>query len=400
MVTAAELLADLRQRQLGHLTNNIHGHVTGGGDLLVLALAPQGVAVQLVEPGHLLDDGLRRGQKVLFGPENVPHRPDGVLHIHLGAHQLLEGHDLVDHALNLPHVGGDVFRHVGQHRVGEHNAPLQRLVFQNGHTGLVVRGLNVRGEALLESGLQTLLQPQHLLGRAVGGEDDLFFLLIQGIKGVEQLLLAGVLAGDELHVVHQKQVHRPILVPEALHVVAVAQIRDELVDEVLAFDVHDPVVGVMFPHPVGDGVEQVGLAQPRLAVDKQGVIGPARLVGHLHSGGEGEFVGGAHHKSVEGVLLEGGVPGLGGAGLAVLVPLLGEHQGHRHVKGEQLPQSVFHRGQKPGADDVALKFGGDAENEAALIQSHRLHVAKPGFDGHGGHVLLHQSLYFFPYVSS
>ena len=47
VVTAAELLADLRQRKLGPLTNNIHGHVTGGGDRLVLVLAPQGGAVQL-----------------------------------------------------------------------------------------------------------------------------------------------------------------------------------------------------------------------------------------------------------------------------------------------------------------------------------------------------------------
>ena len=92
-------------------------------------MTPDGGAVQLVKAGHLLDDGVGGGEKVLLGPENVPHGAHGGLYVHLSAHQLLEGHDFVHYTLNLPHVGGDVFRHVGQHRVGQGDAPLHRLVF-------------------------------------------------------------------------------------------------------------------------------------------------------------------------------------------------------------------------------------------------------------------------------
>ena len=90
------------------------------------------------------------------------------------------------------------------------------LVLDDGHAGLVVRGLDVCQQAPLEAGFQTVLQPEHLLGGTVGGEDDLLFVLVEGIEGVEHLLLGGVPPGDELHVVHEEDVGGAVLVPELL----------------------------------------------------------------------------------------------------------------------------------------------------------------------------------------
>ena len=47
----------------------------------------------------------------------------------LSPHQLLEGEDFVDGALDLPHVGGDVLRDILEHRVGQVHAAPDGLVF-------------------------------------------------------------------------------------------------------------------------------------------------------------------------------------------------------------------------------------------------------------------------------
>ena len=77
-------------------------------------------------------------------------------------------------------------------------------------------------------------------------------------------------ADDELHVVHEEDVGGAVLIPEFL-VLAGADVSDELVGKILPPDVDDLVVGVVLVDGVGDGVEQVGLAQTRLPVDEEGL---------------------------------------------------------------------------------------------------------------------------------
>ena len=67
------------------------------------------------------------------------------------------------------------------------------LAFDDGHAGLKIRRLHIGGQAPLEAGAQTLFQTFDLLGRAVGGNDDLLVGIVQGVEGVEELLLRGLL---------------------------------------------------------------------------------------------------------------------------------------------------------------------------------------------------------------
>ena len=148
-------------------------------------------------------------------------------------------------------------------------------------------------------------------------------------------------------------------------------------------------------------MEQMGLAQAGLPIDKQGIVGPPWLVGHLLRGGEGKTVGGSHHEALKGVALRVPPRGAGGGGLAgVDVPLLREEQSHVHVKGEQLLQCRLHPGLEPGADDVPLEVSGHAQHQPGVLQGHGLHIPKPGVDGDSGHAALHQAFYFFPDVGS
>ena len=94
---------------------------------------------------------------------------------------------------------------------------------------------------------------------------------------------------------------------------------------------------------VGDGVEQVGLAQTGLPVDVEGVIAVPWIIGHRPGGGMGKFVGGAHHEALKGVLLRSRDQ-IVFFRLLVSVKLpLGEHS-HLKFGGEQLPQGVLDAG--------------------------------------------------------
>ena len=112
----------------------------------------------------------------------------------------------------------------------------------------------------------------------------------------------------------------------------------------------------------------------------------------------GKFVGGAHHEALKGVLLRSRDQ-IVFFRLLVSVKLpLGEHS-HLKFGGEQLPQGILDGGKIPAGDDIPFEGGGGVEDEAVPLQFHRSGVVKPGVDGGGGHLVLHQGQYFGPDIS-
>ncbi len=173
------------------------------------------------------------------------------------------------------------------------------LLLQDGDLGLEVRRLDVGDQAPLEAasagGLRSLGQ---LFGRAVAGDDDLLHALVQGVEGVEELLLGALLAGEELDVVDEQHVHVAEAVAEAGHLV-VADGVDHLVGELLAGDVADGGVRLAALHVVADGVHQVGLAHADAAVEEERVVGLGGALGDGLRGGHGELVAAADDEGVE-----------------------------------------------------------------------------------------------------
>ena len=113
------------------------------------------------------------------------------------------------------------------------------------------------------------------LGGAVGGQHDLLVGVVEGVERVEELLLGLGLALQELDVVDQQHVDVAVAALEAVLPV-VADRVDELVGELFARDVADLRAAVEAADVVADRVQQVGLAQPGLAVDQERVVGLAR----------------------------------------------------------------------------------------------------------------------------
>ena len=76
-------------------------------------------------------------------------------------------------------VGGDVLGNVDGDLVRQLHAQQGRFVFDDGDAGLKIRRLDVRDQAPLEAGAQPFFQRFDLLGRPVGGQDDLLVVLVE-----------------------------------------------------------------------------------------------------------------------------------------------------------------------------------------------------------------------------
>jgi len=120
---------------------------------------------------------------------------------------------------------------------------------------------------------------------------------------VEELLLGHLLPFQEVHVVHQEEVHvGAVPAPELGHGPAVDAL-DDLVDELLGPDVEDPGLGMALADGVGDGLHQVGLAEPRGPVDEERVVGLAGGLGGGVGRGGRELVRLPDHEGIERVPL-------------------------------------------------------------------------------------------------
>ena len=172
---------------------------------------------------------------------------------------------------------------------------------------------------------------------------------------MEELLLRLYLSGDELNIVHQQNVRLPVLLPE-LRVAVLPDGGHQLVGKVVALDVYDLRRGPLFPQGVGDGVQQVGLAQSAVAVDKQRVVVLAGLLRHRLGGGEGQLVLRPDHIRLECESLRlRQVAGPVGRNAVIGRQLLIVQDLHLQVGGEQIPQRRLDVGQKTGLDGAFLK---------------------------------------------
>ena len=179
-----------------------------------------------------------------------------------------EGGDPDQGALELAdvvlHVGGDEFEDV----VGDVVLVGLGLRAQDGQAGLDVGRVDLGDEAREEAAAQPVLEGVDRLGRPVRGEHDLLAGAVEVVVGVEELLLEPLFVLHELHVVDEQDVALPVAPLEGDgggHPQGV----DEVVHEGLGGDVQDAAGREVLLDVVADGVEEVGLAQARVAVDEQ-----------------------------------------------------------------------------------------------------------------------------------
>ena len=119
---------------------------------------------------------------------------------------------------------------------------------------------------------------------------------------MEKFLLRTLFAGDKLDIVDEEQICHAVFAAEGLHV-AFLDGGDQFVGEIFALDIDDAEIRMVLVHDIADCVQQVGLAQTGLAIDKQGIVVFRRAVGHRDGSGMGKFVGRTDDKVFKGIFI-------------------------------------------------------------------------------------------------
>jgi hypothetical protein len=153
----------------------------------------------------------------------------------------------------------------------EVDALLLSLLADDRGAGLEVRRLDVRDQAPVQARGEALLHASHVGGDPVGGDDDLFACLVEGVEDVKKLIHGAVAARDELDVVDKEDVAVLAVAAAELIKGVGADGADELVHEALGALEGDPEVWALAEDVVAEGVEEVGLAEADAAVDEEGV---------------------------------------------------------------------------------------------------------------------------------
>jgi hypothetical protein len=193
-------------------------------------------------------------------------------------------------------AAGDEFEYVVGHREPFHLC----LLAQDGDAGLQFWGLHVGDQPPLEPGPQPVFEGGELFGRAVRRDDDLLVGVVQRVEGVEELFLDTFFAFDELNVIDEEDVDVAVAALES-NLAVVAERIDEVVGEFLGGDVLDPHAREQSLCVVAGGMQQVRLAETRLAPDEQGVVGTSGCFGDCQSSGMRKSIGGTDDERIEGI---------------------------------------------------------------------------------------------------
>src|SRR5262249_15460495 len=148
------------------------------------------------------------------------------------------------------HVRGDELEYV----VRDDGSLVLGLRSQDGDARLEFRGLNVRQQSGEEATSETVLKGGDRTRRSVRGEDQLFRRIVQGVEGVEELLLKGLLALEELDVVDEEHVAFAIATLEDVRRVAPDRV-DEFVHERFGRDISHVKAGEVLGDVVPDRLE-------------------------------------------------------------------------------------------------------------------------------------------------
>ena len=303
VMSAAEFLADIDHGQRRDFSGDVDGDMTRVADVGALVLLRADLVSRNAEGArYLVNDALDRDLRRHIVVQNVGNyllrRRDGDLFVIEKILRL----ELFDRALELADIGFELGGDELADLVGEVDVEQLRLALDDGDARFDVGRLDVGDQILLKARAQTVGKGLDLLGRTVGGQHDLLVGVIERVEGVEEFLLHRLLAAEKLHVVHQQHIDLTVLLAKLDHGFHFERL-DHLVDKIVDLDVADGLVGIILFDLVLNGKEQMGLAQARIAVKKQRIVGVGGIGGDRHACRVRKVVGGTDDKGIKGVFV-------------------------------------------------------------------------------------------------
>ncbi len=297
VVAAAEVAADFLEAVAGFLASEVHADLAREGDGFVAFFGLQIGEADVVVPDDGFDD-LVNGDHAFGGGDDVAEGGAGEVHVVFSAVEHGVALDFGDGAFEFAGVGFHAAGDVGDDFVGESDAAEAGFFGDDGDAGFVAGFVDSGDEAGVEAGDEAVFEIGNFVGRGIGGEDDLLVGLEKGVEGVKEFLLGAVAAGEEVDVVDHEDIHVAVAEAELGHF-AILHAFHEVVDEGVAGEVEDAGVGLAAEDVLAGGLQEVGFAEPAVAVDEEGVVGTARSFRDGGAGGGGEAVAGAGDEVVE-----------------------------------------------------------------------------------------------------
>jgi hypothetical protein len=138
---------------------------------------------------------------------------------------------------------------------------------ENGETSFDIGRLDIRQESPLESAAKAVFEGREIAGMAIGTDHHLLAEVVEAVEGVKELLEDLLFALEELDVIEQENISRPIAVLEVVNPLPPDRV-DEVVQETLGCDVTNNQAGVKLEGEMPDCMKEVGLAQAGRPVDE------------------------------------------------------------------------------------------------------------------------------------
>ena len=302
-VVAAKDLRRVLEREIGHVADHVNGDMAGKRDLGGTLFALDILDADVIALGNVLND-LFCHERGGNGTGNDTGKY-GARRIHgdLGAVYEAVSTKLFDNALKLTDIALDVFAKEAQNLVGKVDVHQLCLALEDGNAKLGIRRLDIHDQTAFETALDTFLQVLDVLGRTVGGENDLLACVVERVEGMEKFFLCGDLTRDELNIVDEEHIRVAVFFLE-LGCGLLFDGANELVCEVFTLDEDDIEFGCLALDLVCDCFHEVSFAKSGRTVKEEGVIG-CGMVGNGDGCRVRELVGAADDKVIERVVLFG-----------------------------------------------------------------------------------------------
>ena len=154
---------------------------------------------------------------------------------------------------------------------------------ENRNTSLDLRGFDGDSQSPAKAGFEAFLEAVNLFRIAIAAEDYLLTGLEKGIEGVKKLFLRSLFSREELNIVNEEHVEGAVTSLEFPHRVAL-QRHNHIAHKAFRMNIGHATVGILAEKMLANRVHEMRFAQTDTAIDKQGVVSLARVVGNGVSG--------------------------------------------------------------------------------------------------------------------
>ena len=271
MISSAKIGANGFEGFSGQLFGQVHGQLAGDDDAPFAGFAVEGFHGQVEVFGDEILDEFDGYFFIDLGYE-VFDDFFGQVDVDLAAVERRLGDEGDQHAFQLADVILDVVADEFGNVLGDLDAFAVHFGVQDGHPGFEVGWCEIGGEAPFEAGDEAFFHAFEVFGRSVGGQDDLFAVLVQLVEDVEKDLLGFLFVGQKLDIVDDEDVDHLVEVYKIIDGV-VLDGMDNLVRELFGGNEEDGLVGKLLDHFVADGLCEVCFPQADVSKDDQGVKG-------------------------------------------------------------------------------------------------------------------------------